>query len=129
MLAPIAAITATLTLGAAPVASSLDALARVYDENSHVLAEAHFASTGDAFHVTKQSADGGRAYVQYRYIRVDGTFQSGTHRGRDTVGVTVTFDHDFGEGRKVLFRVCVEAPGDDYCSGTGDGENWTIGYA
>ncbi|RAK24709.1 hypothetical protein B0I29_13714 [Actinoplanes lutulentus] len=125
MFAPIAAVAATLALAAAPAAPSLDALAQVYDETSQVLAEAHFVSAGDSFRLTKRSSDGGRAFVQYKYIRTDGTFQSGEHRGPSTAGASATFDHDFGEGRKILFRVCV----DDYCSGTGDGQNWTIGYA
>ncbi|WP_433831703.1 hypothetical protein ACQP2E_14205 [Actinoplanes sp. CA-015351] len=125
MFAPIVAVAAALTLGAAPAAPSLDALAQAYDETSHVLAEARFVSAGDSFRLTKWSSDGGRAVVQYKYIRTDGTFQSGEHLGPSAAGVSVTFDHDFGEGRKIVFRVCV----DDYCSGTGDGQNWTIGYA
>ena len=49
MLTPIAALAATLTLAAAPAGPSLDALAQVYDETSHVLAEAKFVAAGDRF--------------------------------------------------------------------------------
>ncbi|MEU4420185.1 hypothetical protein AB0F81_06135 [Actinoplanes sp. NPDC024001] len=106
-----------------------DALARVYDADSRVLAEGYFESTGDAFAVTKKAGDG-RPYVEYRYVRLDGTLRDGTHWGSDTTGRTVRFDHDFGEGRTVTFRVCVRPGyGADSCSGTEFGENWTVGHA
>ena len=112
-----------LTTSAA--ARGQDALATVYDETSRVLAEAHFESTGDSFAVTKRADVEGRPYLEYRYVRKDGTQRAGVHRGSATVGETVRFDHDFGEGRTVTFRVCVL----DSCSGTELGENWTVGHA
>jgi hypothetical protein len=116
--------------GAATAAAGQDALARVYDENSRVLAEAYFESTGDSFAVTRRAGAGERPYVEYRYVRKDGTLREGTHWGSGTVGETVRFDHNFGEGRTVTFRVCMRAGhGPDACSGTEFGENWTVGTA
>ncbi|MEU4695053.1 hypothetical protein [Actinoplanes sp. NPDC023714] len=132
---PILAVFTAVALlpGAGPAAAEgdraggrgLDAVARVFDPDSRVVALARFVAEGDRFELTKRVDGGGRAYLQYKYIRTDGTFQGGEHWGLAEAGGTVVFDHDFGEGRKVLFRVCAGA----LCSGTSSGENWTIAYA
>ncbi|GAA2706740.1 hypothetical protein Apa02nite_032690 [Actinoplanes palleronii] len=116
------------TIGFAPTAQVYDA--RIYDRDSRLLAEARFDAAGDTFTVTKRSADGGRAYLEFRYVRVDGTVQTGRHQGPATADASVSFGHDFGEGRRLTFRVCVtEEHGFNPCSGTADGENWTVAYA
>jgi hypothetical protein len=116
------------TAGLAPTAVS--ATAQVFDRDSRLLAEAHFDAGRDSFALTKSSVDGGRVYLEYRYVRTDGTLQAGTHRGGGEAGETVRFAHDFGEGRKVTFRVCVEGErAFNACSATDDGENWTIAIA
>ncbi|MFC7529831.1 hypothetical protein [Actinoplanes sp. GCM10030250] len=124
---------ASAKTGMAPGAASakgLDALASVYDENSRVLAEARFASAGDTFTLIKLADHGSQVYAEYKYVRKDGTLQTGTHRGPALVGVPARFDHDFGEGRAVEFRVCVATGyGSGLCSGTDQGENWTKAYA
>ncbi|WP_229075964.1 hypothetical protein [Actinoplanes sp. DH11] len=108
----------------------IDVVATVYDPDSRVLADAAFRSYGDRFALTKRATGGGRPYLEYRYLRLDGSLQTGVHHGLDTVDAIVTFDHDFGEGRKVMFRVCVTATrGADLCSAAGDGQNWAAGYA
>jgi hypothetical protein len=117
--------------GSAAAGRGLDALARVYDETSRVLAEAYFESTGDTFAVTKRAATDDRPYLEYRYVRKDGTLREGTHWGSVVTAETVRFDHDFGEKRTVTFRVCVRAAAraSDLCSATDFGENWTVGHA
>lgn len=127
-------LTAVLAVGLIPgsaaAARGQDARARVYDETSRVLAEGYFESTGDSFTVTNRAAIGDRPYLEYRYVRKDGTLREGTHWGSDVVGETVRFDHDFGEKRTVTFRVCLRATrGLDRCSATDFGENWTVGHA
>jgi hypothetical protein len=112
------------TVGFAPTAVS--STAQVFDQDSRLLAEARFDAGEDTFALTKSSAVGGRAYLEYRYVRTDGTPQTGTHRGGRQAGDAVRFDHDFGEGRKITFRVCVEGEyAFNACSGTDNGENWT----
>lgn len=122
---------ALLTIGLTPGdAVAADAVATAYDENSRVLAEARFESLGDAFTLTKRADHGSRVYAEYKYVRTDGTLQTGTHWGPGDVGTAARFDHDFGENRAVEFRVCVEIEyAADRCSGTDQGENWTKGHA
>jgi hypothetical protein len=120
--------TATSPATGAAVAGSgfgLDATALAFDPDSRVLAEGRFLADGDRFELTSRAGGGERAYLQFKYIRADGTFQGGEHWGSAVAGSAVVFDHDFGEGRKVLFRVCSGS----WCSGTAGGENWTAGYA
>jgi hypothetical protein len=113
------------------VALGKDATARVYTEDEdRILASAFFDSDGDNFRLTKRDSYGNRAYMEYKYIRKDGTAQEGSHWGLSTVDKTVVFNHNFGEGRKVAFRVCVQVDlGFDPCSGDDDGANWAVGYA
>ncbi|MFG1955422.1 hypothetical protein [Micromonospora sp. NPDC048830] len=115
---------------ASPAMAGQDALARVYvDGTNTIAAEGKFVSYGDRFELTKRSSYGNRPYLEYKYIRIDGTVQEGTHWGVSSIGTTVPFDHNFGEGRKVAFRVCVQVDfGWDPCSDDADGQ-WTIGYA
>ncbi|MEV6302922.1 hypothetical protein AB0M02_26140 [Actinoplanes sp. NPDC051861] len=120
-------LTALMAIGLTPTAAAADALATVYDQDSRALAQARFVAAGDSFTLVKLAGAGRRVFVEYRYVRKDGSLQTGTHWGPDAVGGTARFDHDFGEGRAVEFRVCVEAAG--LCSGTDEGENWTKGHA
>ncbi|WP_436533948.1 hypothetical protein [Actinoplanes sp. HUAS TT8] len=123
---PVAVMAATA--GFAP--SAVSSTAQVFDRDSELLAEAHFDAGDDTFAVTKHVAGGGRAYLEYRYVRADGTLQTGTHTAADAAGQTVRFGHDFTAGRTVTFRVCVSGEhGFNPCSAGADGENWTIGIA
>lgn len=123
---PLAVMTAAM--GFAPVAVS--STAQVFDPHSELIASARFDASDDSFTVTKHVAGGGRAYLEYRYVRGDGTLQTGTHSASDSVGETVRFPHDFTGGRQVTFRVCVAGEHTfNACSAGDDGENWTIGVA
>ncbi|GIE88284.1 hypothetical protein [Actinoplanes regularis] len=116
------------TTGFAP--SAVSSTAQVYDPDSRLLAEAHFDAAADSFAVTKLVAGGGRTYLQYRYTGADGTAHSGTQWGAREVGETVRFDHDLVEGRRITFRVCVAGEvAFNACSGSADGENWTVAIA
>jgi hypothetical protein len=115
-------------VGLAP--SGVSSTAQVFDQDSRLLAEARFDASEDTFALAKSSAAGGRAYLEYRYVRTDGTVQTGTHWVGRQAGESARFAHDFGEGRKITFRVCVEGlPAFKACSGTNDGENWTVAIA
>lgn len=94
-------------------------------EGGEFVARGYFQASGDKFILTKKSNQTypGRTYLEYKYIKVNGQLQEGTHHGVSTVGVPVTFDHNFGEGRAVAFRVCVEDSFWDPCS------DWATGYA
>jgi hypothetical protein len=118
----------TATMGFPPPAVS--ATAQVFDRDSRLLAEARFDARSDSFAVTRQAGSGGRAYLEYRYVRTDGTLQTGTHTAGREPGETVRFVHDFTAGRTVTFRVCVSgAHPFNACSAGDDGENWTVGIA
>ncbi|MFF9870427.1 hypothetical protein ACF1G0_34510 [Streptomyces sp. NPDC013953] len=94
-------------------------------EGGEFVARGYFQASGDKFILTKKSNQtySGRTYLEYKYIKVNGQPQEGTHHGVSAVGVPVTFDHNFGEGRKVVFRICVEDIFQDPCS------DWETGYA
>jgi len=66
-----------------------------------------------------------RPYIDIRYIRKDGTSWEGRRWGVATPGENVTRDApNFGEGRKVAFRVCLQVSyWPDPCS------SWEVGYA
>ncbi|MFF8279587.1 hypothetical protein ACF05T_26275 [Streptomyces lateritius] len=130
---------ATAGLGAALIVGPLpspaqaapaghDAHVNLYVDGK-IVASASFISAGDRFEVTKRSSYGGRPYLDYKYIRKDGTLQEATHWGVSNVGYTMKFDHNFGEGRKVAFRLCVQNTyGWDDCTDDADGQ-WEVGYA
>lgn len=107
-----------------PAIAGHNATASAYVDGK-LVARAKFVAGADRFEVTKVSHTvGHRAYVEYKYIRVDGTVQEGQHWGVSRVGVAVPFDHNFAKDRKVAFRVCVQVSlGFDPCS------DWEIGYA
>jgi hypothetical protein len=69
-----------ITTPANTTGAGLDATARVFDPDSRVLAEGRFFADGDRFELTKLAVDGGRAYLQFKYIRTDGTFHGGPPR-------------------------------------------------
>ncbi|BCY10440.1 hypothetical protein [Actinoplanes sp. L3-i22] len=118
----------TVTMGFSPPAVS--STAQVFDRDSRLLAEARFDARSDSFAVTKQAGSDGRAYLEYRYLRTDGTLQTGTHAASREPGETVRFPHDFTAGRTVTFRVCVSGEhAFNACSAGADGENWTVGIA
>ena len=133
-LVPLTAIVATMGFSPSPVPAGLSpsevsATAQVYDPDSTLLAEARFDAGDDAFTlVGRVAAD--RPYLNYRYVRVDGSVQTGTHWGAAGAGTPATFHHHFGTGRTVTFRVCVSGQHlFNPCSGTDGGENWTVAIA
>jgi hypothetical protein len=76
-----------------------------------------FNSYGDSFDVCDTEADFVLAYLEFRYIRIDGSLQTGTHYVPGDAGDCENFDHNFGEGRTVWFHVCTDQvwPFDDKC--------------
>lgn len=119
-LVPIAALVGFAT----PAIAGHDATANAYQDGK-IVATARFIAGADRFEVTKVSHTvGHRAYLEYKYIRKDGTVQEGQHWGVSRVGHAVPFDHNFGKDRKVVFRVCVQVSlSPDVCS------DWETGYA
>ncbi|MEV8440796.1 hypothetical protein AB0425_25755 [Actinosynnema sp. NPDC051121] len=86
--------------------------------------KATFISYGDKFRVCDTSWDGWNAYVDYQYVRIDGSLQTGSHFVTTGDGTCGTWDHNFGEGRTVNFRACVEIwPYPDIC------DDWRVGIA
>jgi hypothetical protein len=69
-----------------------------------------FVHNGDYFIVCDTSGDLLEVYGKYRYVRIDGSEQTGEHRVATGVGTCYPFDHDFGEGRTVTFTACVDNP-------------------
>jgi hypothetical protein len=67
---------------------------------------ARFIHKGEKFESCDTASDGGTSYVQYEYVRVNGTLQKGEHRNPGSEGDCFTWDHNFGEGRTVKFRAC-----------------------
>lgn len=94
-------------------------------EGGEFVARGHFKASGDQFILTKKSnrTYPGRTYLEYKYIKINGQLQEGTHYGVSAVGVPVTFTHNFGERRAVKLRICVEDSFWDPCS------DWETGYA
>ncbi|MFI1955665.1 hypothetical protein ACH437_28165 [Streptomyces xinghaiensis] len=87
-------------------------------------ASARFISYGDKFEVCDLASDGATAYVQYEYVRINGTLQKGEHRNPGNAGSCHTFDHNFGEGRVVKFRACEDHTAwPDHC------DSWKKGIA
>jgi hypothetical protein len=85
---------------------------------------AKFISYGDKFKVCDKATDGFDAYVEYKYVKVNGVTQHEEHHVGTGSGTCATFDHNFGEGRSVTFRACVAVPGFiDPCDG------WKVGIA
>lgn len=69
-----------------------------------------FISYGDKFENCDTFNDFMISYVQYQYIRIDGTLQTGSHYNPGNNGDCFAWDHDFGEGRTVWFRSCRDIP-------------------
>lgn len=82
-----------------------------------------FQDYGDKFIVCDKVEDGWSVYVEYTYIRIDGSEQSGTHYNSNGYNTCFMFDHDFGEGRTVNFRACTDRWVLDSC------DNWRVGVA
>lgn len=118
-IAVIAAATTLTVLGAASGAQAgRDATSSVTGST------ATFLNYGDKFRVCDTSLDGWNSYVDYNYVRKDGSYQEGAHFVTSGNGTCGTFDHDFGEGRVVNFRACVEIfPYTDICA------DWKAGVA
>jgi hypothetical protein len=51
-----------------------------------------------------------QVYLDYRYTRIDGSEQEERHYLATGDGTCHTFDHNFGEGRIVLFQACTDQP-------------------
>ncbi|MFI1955662.1 hypothetical protein ACH437_28140 [Streptomyces xinghaiensis] len=101
---------AVMVLGSASTAAAgTDAVAETRGGEAWV----KFISYGDKFKVCDQypnGLDGFSVYVEYNYIRKDGTTQSGRHNVGTGAGTCATFDHNFGEGRSVVFRAGIDVP-------------------
>lgn len=69
-----------------------------------------FISYGDKFENCDTAQDWLTSYVAYQYVRKDGSLQTGEHYNPGGHGDCWTWDHDFGEGRTVWFRSCVDQP-------------------
>jgi hypothetical protein len=83
-----------------------------------------FVSYGDKFVVCDTFADGLSVYNEYKYIRIDGTVQHDVEYNNGGSGTCATYDHNFGEGRSVTFRACLDVPYFvDTCGG------WRVGIA
>ncbi|MEV8440797.1 hypothetical protein AB0425_25760 [Actinosynnema sp. NPDC051121] len=84
-----------------------------------------FISYGDKFENCDTEGDWMTSYVDFQYIRIDGSLQTGTHYNPGNNGDCFQWDHDFGEGRTVWFRSCVDqpAPFPDTC------DRWRTGIA
>ena len=119
-LAVVAAAAGAVVLGTAGSAyAGTDATAY-----ANSFAKVSFVSYGDKFVVCDTATDGMQVYNEYRYIRIDGTVQEGIEYNNLGNGSCVTYDHNFGEGRSVTFRACVDVPWVlDTCSG------WKVGVA
>ncbi|TYK52602.1 hypothetical protein [Actinomadura decatromicini] len=117
-----------LSVGAVAVAVLLGSSTAAYagrDAKSTIEGSyTEFHSNGDKFYNCDTDYDLFTAYVDYSYIRKDGSVQKGKHYNPGGRGDCATFDHDFGEGRPVQFRSCVDVPiGIDPC------DRWREGIA
>lgn len=119
-----AAATGLLLGGATAALAGNDAIANVYVNDAKV-AYGKFISYGDKIKVCKTHSYGNKAYVDYWYVRKDGTLQDGRHWSPGgKKGDCQTYDHNFGEGRKVVILACVQVDwATDPCS------NYETGYA
>ncbi|MGW5852767.1 hypothetical protein ACWFQ8_33515 [Streptomyces sp. NPDC055254] len=92
-----------LVLAAAPSASAgTDATSSITGSWSR------FISGGDHFENCDTDDDGLTSYIQFRYTRIDGSLQNGSHYNPGSAGDCTTWNHNFGEGRPVYFRSCVD---------------------
>lgn len=84
-----------------------------------------FISYGDKFENCDTAEDLLISYVAYQYVRIDGSLQVGSHYNPGSNGDCSVWDHDFGEGRTVWFRSCVDEPAwfEDRC------DRWRTGIA
>ena len=103
------AVATLLAVGVATPAQAADDNVGVnVEEYIHVLdTQAGFGGfyhVGDKFLVCR--TNDWIVYLEYEYIRKDGTLQRGTHTMEST-GCRY-FPHDFGEGRYVEMRVCAD---------------------
>lgn len=71
---------------------------------------ARFIRLGDKFEACDTQYDFQLAYVQYQYVRIDGSVQTGKHYVPSDAGDCQTWDHNFGEKRYVWFRACRDEP-------------------
>jgi hypothetical protein len=122
------AIKRLLVIGAAGVTMALGtatgAYAGVDAVSSMTGSWAKFFHSADSFRVCDTSWDGWNAYVDYEYVRIDGSLQTGAHFVTTGDGTCKDFGHNFGEDRTVNFRACVEIwPYPDLCA------RWTVGVA
>jgi hypothetical protein len=108
----ICAASLTLVLGAATAA-----YAGTNGGSSTPGSLATFFHDGDRFEICDTAGDTLLAYMDYQYVRLDGSLQTGTHYNPGSAGECTDYDHNFGEGRTVWFRACVDWPWpfDDEC--------------
>ncbi|GAA1568862.1 hypothetical protein GCM10009827_108240 [Dactylosporangium maewongense] len=65
-----------------------------------------FQHIGDSFTVCK--SDRWDVYIEFEYIRINGTLQRGTHKVTGPAPSCATYLHDFGEERFIDMRVCAD---------------------
>lgn len=109
----------TVAAAAAPASAGTDATSSVTGSWTR------FISYGDKFENCDTSPDGYLSYMDFEYVRKDGSVQHGTHYNPGNNGDCATWNHNFGEGRTVWFRSCVDviAPFPDTC------DRWRTGVA
>ena len=85
----------------------------------------NFHQYGDYFTLYRGTSHGNRIYVDFKYTRKDGTHQHSKDVGTQEPNTwSGKKDHNFGEGRVVKFRACIQVDGEpDYCGG------WKKAYA
>lgn len=115
----------TATVGAVVVATGGAAYAGTDATARMTGARVQFISYGDKFKVCDTEADLWIVYNEYKYVRKDGTLQHDREYNQLGSGTCVTYDHDFGEGRTVTFRACLDLPSvvPDSCT------DWEVGIA
>ncbi|MEV8440795.1 hypothetical protein AB0425_25750 [Actinosynnema sp. NPDC051121] len=115
----VGAVTALTALSTATVAQAGTDAVSGNDSGAKVT----FISYGDKFRVCDTEWDFFQVYNEYKYIRVDGSVQHDKEYVNTGDGTCATYDHNFGEGRSVTFRACVETPIYDSC------HPWVVGIA
>ena len=99
-----AAATATILATGTSAYAGTDAVSEVRGSSSR------FISYGDKFENCDTEPDGLIAYVAFEYVRIDGSLQTGSHYNPGSSGDCTQWNHNFGEGRTVRFRSCVDQP-------------------
>ncbi|MEU0840219.1 hypothetical protein ABZ370_12220 [Streptomyces sp. NPDC005962] len=119
----LSAVTLPVAAASAAPAAGHDAYSDLMVDGKFV-ARTYFNAGEDSFTITKKSNYGNRPYAEYRYTKINGDEQTGTHWGVAALNNPITFDHNFGKNRAVHFRTCVQV---DFA--IDDCDDWETGYA